>query len=372
MAYLDRFALLIGAAALFAGCGGSQTSMLSVTPASDTSLAKVPYPLMKDPVIRQHWRSGLHADGQKSWIAPDEKRERALLFAADAELDQIDIYSLPGMQLKGQLTGSNINYPQGLCSDTAGNVYVTEEGNFLYKGDNPEIDKYSRTGLLLARIPDTYGFPVGCAVDPATGALAVTNWITTLYVPGNVLVFSETTSQPRVLTNPYQYGYLFAGYGPHSNLWVTGYNAHFDNMLSRCGASGCTTVNVSGGTLNYSAGIGWDSPRRTWVIFENCYNTNYGPTGACSMPVSKKGRLGALTTYETYKGEAVCGFFQGALAESGKYVVGSSFAYCSADRSSSFYRWAYDGGMALNYAILSSKYSQPSGVAISIKGTSRN
>lgn len=210
------------------------------------------------------------------------------------------------------------------------------------KTDNPEVDKYSRTGSLLARIPDTYRFPDGCAVDPATNDLAVANFVIT--GGGNVLVFSSLSSPPRVLTNPSQpIDFQLAGYGPHSRLWVGGTGNSSDQVLSRCAASECTTINVSGGTLNYIDGVQWDSTRRTWVIFEDCNGNNYGPYGACSVPVSNKGKLGAPTTYENYKGGVVCGFGQGAIAENGKPVVGSSFVYpgCDSTASSSVYRWGY-------------------------------
>lgn len=339
-----RLALMIGAVALFAGCGSFQTSSLSALPTTDTS-------------------------NRKSWVSSDEKRERRLLFVSDSQLNEIDIYSLPGMELKGQLTGSNINYPNGLCSDTAGNVYVTEEGQVFSKTDNPEIDKYSRTGSLLAQIPDTYGFPDGCAVDPATNDLAVANFVIGSAV-GNVLVFSNLSSPPKVLTNPSQpLDYQAAGYGPHSSLWVGGTGSDGDQVLSRCGPSDCTTINVSGGTLNYLDGVQWDGTRRTWVIFENCNNHNYGGGGACTVPISKKGRLGVPTIYENYNGGTVCGFGQGEIAENGKHVVGSSFVFpgCGGTASSSVYRWGYKGGMPLSYAILLTEYAEPSGVAISTK-----
>jgi hypothetical protein len=371
-----RCLALIGSGAFYAvvvfttGCAGSQIATLSSPRATDSFQTKLPDPALKNLFMRERWGATSRAHKQKSWISEDEKSEQPLLFAADAELNEIDIYSLPGMKLKGQLTGANIDYPQGLCSNAAGNVYVTEQGNMFSKSDSPEIDEYSRTGSLLARIPDTYGFPMGCAVDPTSGALAVTDVVTAGELAGNVLVFSGSSSTPRVLINSTQYFYYFVGYGPHSSLWESGGDIHGDGMLSHCGASTCTTINVSGGTLSYSDGIQWDTARRTWVIFEECNSRNYGPTGACSVPISKKGKLGAVTTYENYDGGGVCGFFQGPIAENGKYIVGSSFVYpdCATDdATNSFYRWTHRGGEPRSYAISPNKNTQPSGVTISIK-----
>lgn len=334
MGFTTRLVLVVTSVALATGCDGFQTSTL--LPASGAS---------------------------KSWIAPDEGREHALLFAADSERNVISIYSLPKMKLKGELTGSNISDPQGLCTDSAGDVYVTEQGQMFSSNDRPEIDEYSRVGSLLTQIPDPYGFPEGCAVDPATGDLAVTNMATKGGLGGNLLIFPHGSSIPHVVTDPdAEISYGFPGYGPHSSLWVSGMIFNGPNVLLRCDVSTCTTITTSG-TLYFSAGIEWDKERHTWVAFEGC--DAYGP-GACSVPVSETGRLGAQTVYQNYLGGSVCGFFQSAFSDDDKYVVGSSFAFCSGAKSA-FYRWSSrTGGIPLDYvAMPSSTIWQPSGVAIS-------
>ncbi|MBV9154722.1 MAG: hypothetical protein JO097_00535 [Acidobacteriaceae bacterium] len=295
-----------------------------------------------------------HPNHHKPWISPDAKHEHLLLFASDSGLDEVDIYSLPSFKLRGQLTG--FNNPQGMCSDAAGNVYVTQT-------NNTEIDKYSHAGKLLARIPDNYGFPVGCAVDPATGNLAVTDLVNDGSGPGEVEVFSSPSSQPRILTNPNQYFYYFAGYGPDSRLLVSGMNASGIYMLSRCGASSCSTINLRGGTLYYPGAVQWESTQGGWVVFDQMCDDK---PAACSYRVSAKGVLGAASTYSNYEGGNDCDLIQGEIAtDHHQYVVGGDYEYCGA-APSTLNRWSYSaGGKPTNYTVLSSKYSVPNGVAIS-------
>jgi hypothetical protein len=308
-----------------------------------------------DPFIGVGPHGAVHLDRHKSWISPDAKNERRLLFASDSGLGDIDIYSLPGMKLKGQLTG--FDNPQGMCSDSAGNVYVALT-------NETEIEKYSHAGSLLAAYPDNYGFPVGCAVDPATGNLAVTDIVTDASGPGDVEIFTSPSAQPKVLTNPSEYFYYFAGYGPHSSLWVSGMNATGVYMLSRCGASSCSTIGLSGGTLYYPGAVEWDGSSGTWVVFDQTCNDT---PSACSYPVSSKGVLGTATVYKNYKGGADCDLIQGDIVNREQHVVGGDYEYCGAV-SSTFDRWPYTaGGDPTNYTTLSSSASVPNGVAVSTK-----
>jgi hypothetical protein len=342
---------LLAAAAFSAGCSSGFAGSSGVSPLDMGG------GLYAFAGVRPHGPA--HPNHHKTWISPDVMRLHELLFASDSGLGEVDIYSLPGMKLEGQLTGpgSGFDNPQGMCSDAAGNVFVAQT-------NNTEIDEYSHAGSLLARYPDNYGFPIGCAVDPATGNLAVTDFLSDGSGPGQVLIYSSPSSQPQVLSNPSQYFYYFDGYGPGSSLWVSGMDASGVYILSRCNASSCTTINLSGGTVYYPGAVQWDSIHRTWVVFDQlCHDT----TAACSYPVSWKGVLGRPVTYNNYKGERDCDLIQGAIApDRNEYVVGGDYEYCGA-AASTFNRWTYPPGrMPTNYTILSNRYSVPNGVAISI------
>jgi DNA-binding beta-propeller fold protein YncE len=125
----------------------------------------------------------------------------SILFVSDAGLNDVYMYSLPDMTLEGTLTG--FNNPQGMCSDTSGNVYVVNTGT-------AQVFKISRAGTIVATYTDTVGIPLGCAVDPATGNLAVSDYFQGSG-PGQVLVYTGPSATPTVLSNPAQYYYYFLG-----------------------------------------------------------------------------------------------------------------------------------------------------------------
>ncbi len=301
----------------------------------------------------------VHRDRRKSWISPDLRGARRLLFISDISADDVYIFTMPAMTLKATITG--FDEPQGMCSDTSGNIWITNTGT-------EQILKYSRTGTLLATLSDSYGYPVGCAVDPATGNLAVTDIFGFgSSGAGQILVFPGGSGTPTVLTNPDGYYYYFAGYGPGSSLWVSGQALSSGNyILSSCNTSSCSTIPISGGTIYFPGAVQWDNAAGTWVAFDQaCGNER----AACSYPVSGSGTLGSATTYLNYDGGPVCDLTQAVIAANGyKYVAGGDAeGFCTTATASASYRWAYPaGGSPTNYND-SVVFSTPIGAAISTK-----
>jgi hypothetical protein len=301
------------------------------------------------------WTGHIHRDHHKSWISPNITRLPRLLFASDVASGDVYIFELPQMLLEGTITG--FIYPQGECSDKHGNVYVadTNAGN---------VYEYSRDLHLRNTYPVSYGPPEGCAVNPTNGNLAVTTYPTDTGATGAVLIYSSTSSSPTVLTNPEQFYYEFAGYDPSGNLWTDGFDAAYSTtVVSSCGASSCSTVNLSGGTIGFPGAIEYDTVSKNWVIFDQyCDETE----GSCSYPVSATGALGTQTVYLNHDGSNACDLVQGVIAAYGqKYVAGADYEYCGYDPSS-VNRWAYPaGGMPTNHT--DQVVSSPIGAAISTK-----
>ncbi len=105
-------------------------------------------------------------DHHKSWVSPDVKRAPRLLFISDDSTQDVYIFTMPAMQLKGTLTG--FNGPQGMCTDRQGNIWIVNTGT-------AQGLKYSRTGKQLSSVSDPSGTPVGCAVNPTNGDLALSD-----------------------------------------------------------------------------------------------------------------------------------------------------------------------------------------------------
>ncbi len=357
---------VLAAVALFAGCNSNGGSQLSGLTPSSTNSSTSAYDMnlhshsRRDPsetFVGVKWIGNVHRDRRKSWISPDVQRAPRLLFVSDDGNNDVDIFTMPDMKLKGTIT--DFNQPQGECSDKHGNIYVADT-------QATQVEEYSRTGKLLSAYADVYGYPVGCAVNPLNGDLAVANFVG-LKGHGQVLIFTSPSSAPIIMANPQQYFYSFLGYDIHGDLWVDGRDATKKYILSDCsGALVCHTISLSGGTIYFPGAVQWDQKEYSWVLFDQrCGNTN----AACSYWVSGSGVLGQATNYENSDGGPLCDMIQGVVAAYGKqYTAGSDYENGGCDAgNSSVNRWQYPtGGEPTNYITLPvSQNFEPAGAAIS-------
>ncbi|MGA7354144.1 MAG: hypothetical protein WA431_01280 [Candidatus Cybelea sp.] len=294
----------------------------------------------------------------KTWISPNVQDAPRLLFAGDAGTGEVRILRMPDMAERGRITG--LETPLGECGDSNGNIYIADEtaGN---------VYKYSRAGLELEVFNDgAYGFPEGCAVNPTNGAVAIANAFGPTGGQGNVAVFSSPSGPVTILQNPDQFYYTFVGYDPGGVLWATGYTDTFSYILSGCGASSCSTIPISGGTIHEAGAVQWDRVRGEWLVFDPQCD---GQDSACSYPVSGSGALGSATTYLTDEGTLVCDMVQGIVAadHGNRYAAGGNLDDCGGSKSE-FNRWGYPaGGVPTNHTLPDLGFVEPSGAAISNK-----
>jgi hypothetical protein len=139
---LGRYALTsCVAAAMLAGCGGSQ-------------------PPIGAPAMQQSRAIATHADHSASWIAPDAK-SKALVYAVDG-CGGTCVFAYPS----GQYVGAIRAHGSAACSNEEGDVFFpngTTITEYAHGGTNP-IATLNLPGALWTG---------GCSVDPITGDLAV-------------------------------------------------------------------------------------------------------------------------------------------------------------------------------------------------------
>ena len=342
------------AVALLAGCSGSGGSQSS-TPTTGINPASVgghalgiqglhgaAYTSVKAPKV--------HRDTRKSHVSPNAKAVPRLLFISDDETDDVYIFSLPAMALMGTLTG--FYEPQGMCSDKAGNIWITNTGT-------RQTYQYSRTGTLLKTLSDPNGYPVGCAVYKANGDLAVTNLIGYPSGDGSVDVYANATGTPTVYSSPSQTENFFDAYDSSGNLYIDGFGSSgFSLSKLPNGSSTMNTINISGGTIEFPGGVNWRPSSGLVVGDQECSN------GSCLWAVSVSGSTGTITgstPLNNYNGDA-CDVDQSTISPFGKFFAGG----CISDTStpSTADRWAYPAGGTTNY---STSVEFPIGAAISNK-----
>jgi hypothetical protein len=87
--------------ALLAGCGGGiAPAQLGAAGASTAAQLR----LMGGAGTAHPFQSA-GANAAHSWIAPDAKKSKTLLYVADQDANDVDVYSYPAGKLKGTLTG---------------------------------------------------------------------------------------------------------------------------------------------------------------------------------------------------------------------------------------------------------------------------
>jgi|HubBroStandDraft_2_1064218.scaffolds.fasta_scaffold07812_5 hypothetical protein len=174
---------------LLAGCGGQ----VAPTGMTGTGLAS----------------SATHG---KSWMLPGTSGA-ALIYLSGQDVSEyrvVYVLSYTTGKLVGQLKG--FGAPWGLCVDKSGDVWVVDY-------TESEVNEYAHGGTTqIASLPVPGIGPIGCAVDPTTGNLAVTSNSGT-YKGDIVSVYQNAQGTP--VTYTVQARLLFCSYDNASNLLIS-------------------------------------------------------------------------------------------------------------------------------------------------------
>ncbi len=197
--HISRFALASGAAAvLLAGCAvPSQTQDDMQRPiAVPGVMARVPRPVTP------------------SWMAPDATKGDLMYVSSEMNWE-VDVFSYPGGKREGELSGTDF-LPLSLCSDKRGDVFIPN-------AEQSDILEYAHGGTTpIATLYETGQSAEACAVDPATGDLAVDNVTTNGGEAGSIAIYKNASGSPQTYSIPNMYLPYECGYDDHSNLFVAG------------------------------------------------------------------------------------------------------------------------------------------------------
>ncbi|MBV8196768.1 MAG: hypothetical protein JO263_01415 [Candidatus Eremiobacteraeota bacterium] len=261
------------------------------------------------------------------WLVPDAAKG-TLLYIADSGRFAVDIYTFPALKLAGKIAG--IDRPQGECSDGDGNVWITST-------EGLQILEYAHGGTTPIKVlGDPAGHPAGCAVDPTTNDLAVTN-LTGFSGAGSVLIYRHAGGVPAVYQNPRQSSYFFAAYDSAGNLYASGQtvDAAYSLSLLTKGAHSLSSLAIKGATLYFPGTVAWVGS--DLILGDQlCRNRK----ASCFYRASVKGETVTVTGVTHLKG--ACAVAQALIDKA--QLIGGNVAQCGRGGKSSVAVWRYPRG----------------------------
>ena len=190
-------------------------------------------------------------DHRASWMSPDAKKSKSLMYVADEDNNDVLVYTYPAGKKMGMLTG--FETPTGICSNKAGDV-------FILNGNGMTVTVYAHGGTTPIRTLELPGYPYfNCSVDPTTGNLALGVLAGSC---GNcIAVFTNASGTPTTYTPSGQQGFPGCGYDNKGNLFCDAYNDSEDVFLLfevAAGSASANQVSVSGASGLEPGSIQWD------------------------------------------------------------------------------------------------------------------
>lgn len=202
-----------------------------------------------------------------SWMGRGVKQQD-LLYISNGD-GVVNVYRYWQHTLVGVLT--NFANPMGECTDAAGDVYIVD-------GDAEKIYEYAHGGTkAIKTLNDSPQAPFGCAVNPATGDLAIANYGKSeggsYYGTGNMTVYPHGNGKPKIYTADNLDHFVSCSYNPRGDLLSTsdnGYGSYYSPdfyYLPRRGTS-LIPMTLPGPSRSWQWGTGasilWDG--KYWVV----------------------------------------------------------------------------------------------------------
>jgi hypothetical protein len=205
----------LAALALLGGCSGAPLSVQPAVPPGAIAAQSngAANPAAWD-AARQRLRGTPSPAVPATWMAAEAKQQD-LVYISDFAANAVYVFTYPYGKLVGSIGTVD---PTGECADAAGNVWITSE----YAQVANEFAHGGMAPINTISIP--FHMPVGCAVDPVSGSIAIDSFCQVNGAhqcdgDGSVYVYPSPSQQP-VIYSVSSLNVYFCGYDAHGNLFV--------------------------------------------------------------------------------------------------------------------------------------------------------
>ncbi len=190
-----------------------------------------------------------HPDRTASWIAPNV--DKSLLYVADTGAGDVYLYNFPAGMKVGTISG--LADPTGLCVNSAAAIWVVESriSRIVKFAHGARTRNAAHKVAGAQRLTD-------CAVDPASGNLAVTD-LGGAAGPGALWVFANAQGTPTEYQRPEIDEMFFCTYDGSGNLFVDALTKSYSFELLElpAGASKLQPVSLNH-QIVFPGAVRWD------------------------------------------------------------------------------------------------------------------
>ncbi len=315
--------------------------------------------------IRHYKVRSARVDGHgRSWMAPDAKKQD-LLYISNGGNSTVDVYSFPKVHLEGELQGSPLDAPTGMCVDGKGDVWIVNQDAAYSPPNTPYVIEYAHGGTTpiatLSENSANYYVPADCAVDPTTGNLALSNgWIAKGTATLGIAIYKKAQGKPiHYYTEECMGAPRWLAYDNSGNLLIDD-NGGCDEGLFLLfelakGSHVVKQLSVSGGCCLAPSGVQWYGKGQYFAVADDnnipavIYGLKITPSGASGVA-----RTPLNTGYGSYASYPVDFWIQ-----DGKVIV--TLQNGQQNNTASFYHYPA-GGYPTNTL---RGFSTPEGVVVS-------
>ncbi len=224
-----------------------------------------------------------HPKMTRSFFRPDAK-VKPLIFVSD-QSGYVNIYQQGDKKLVGQIF--NLTAPQGMATDTAGNLYVTN--GYFTSTETIEVYAPPYTGAPTLTLDDG-----GSSTNPNSVAVSLLGVVAVANGNGSVVFYAKnSTTSCATISDPTKLGAAaFDSFDDKGNLYVAGYSGSASVVVKLdggCKANGMTLLTTTN-TLSFARGIQVDKADRIAILDDGSpqvvYTYDPPKNGSLGSPIS--------------------------------------------------------------------------------------